>query len=349
MSESRLLTQRRPVRVLTVHGREETVQPQVEPLAKALRKRALAEVIRTGAERDFEFHEVVSTLEALTRALAAWRPDVLQVVGHGNQQGVMSIADMWSTGDTPSYVALTPAKLGEMLRDTGVELAVVTTCHGAAMAQPLAESGAVTAAIGVDLPLGNDGALAFTPALYHALARGKSLDGAVDDGRRRAVGRMGDDAARISLFEASTGVGEAQLYRPPTFYVIGHALDRHADFIERLSTALAPERTLYVRRTAFGEDEMAVMLDGIERAEVIMVLFEGERVEDETLLEQVARAIYEAQTRPVKVFPVYLEGRRASRNVPFGLMRVKPAYLADYSGPKDVEALAADIAQLVRR
>lgn len=338
-----MLSERRPIGVITYRGTNAADTKDVEPLADGILDEVQAEVRRTGAGAEFRFTPMITGYDNLAAQVQLRKATILQIICHASRDGVMSVDDVWGA------LGLTPESFARLVAGNGIAVVLVTACHGAGIARALVESGAVEAAIGIDLPLKFAGARAFSRGFFRSLARGRTLAEAVADGKGQAAGRIEGDVDHLHLITRDDATAAKVAFVPPTYYVIGSPSDDHKTVIERLRAGLAPDRLLHVDDAKFGEVETDLMLTGIEMAQLVLVLFEGERIVDPKVLEQVVRVIERAKGHglPVRVFPLYLTGTTPHRDVPFGMSRVTPAYLQHPRYRGDVEKLAADIKALV--
>lgn len=326
-----------PVVVCSFVGRD------LDQLARGIRHEAVEMTSRSGAYLDFAFEEPISGCENLAARLREGGTTILQIVSHGGEDGTLSIDDVWGS------LELDASTLGELLKRASVGIVVLSCCHGAEMARQLAESGACRVAIGVDFPLSLAGVRGFSSAFYHALALGKTIIDAFEAGRAQAVARMGTDINQIKLYTGEAGVEDSLVFHRPTFYFIGDPSEHHEATITALSRSLAPYRVFHVDDTVFGEDEFEMMMANLTMARIFLVLFEGHRVQDARALEQITRAVGHTHGRRARIIPLYLEGTTPNSNVPFNLMRLKPAYLNGRRYRGDVVKLARDLKALAAR
>lgn len=343
-----MLSKEPPVGVITYRGKSIADTKDVEQLAAGILAEVKAEVLHTGAGVEFAFSPLIAGHDALAKQVQLREAAILHIICHATPGGEMSAEDVWGALD------LTPKNLGLLLQGNGIAVVLVTACHGGVIARALVEAGVVEAAIGIDLRLKFSGARAFSRGFFRSLARGCTLGQAVADGKGQAAGRIGSDVDHLHFATRDDATAAKVAFVPPTYYVVGLPSEKSEPVVERLRAALAPDRLLYIDGQGFGEVSADQMLSGLELAKVIMVLFEGERTDDATMLDQVARAVQRASgqvpgqaMRRVRVFPLYLEGTTPNPFVPFGLLRLTPAYLEDRRYNGDVEKLAADIKKLV--
>lgn len=330
-----LMEMRRPVGVCTWVGRD------VDDLAQVIMGEVGEEVADAGAWLDFRFEAPVASVDALAAAVASDRYGILQIVSHAGEDGIMEVSDVWGS------LSMTPENLARALRGASVRLAVVVTCFGAKVAEALVASGAVEVAVGIDMPLTFSAARAFSRGFYRGLARGRSIARAFADGQRHAAARDGAKVDRLRLFGAAAATEKA-VFAPPAFYLVGTPSPARADVIDRLRAALEPHRVFHMRDVQLGTDVGETLASRLEMAQVVMVLFEGERIGDAQALEEVKTAIDEAQRRDARVFPLYLTGTRPSRYVPFGLRRLAPLFVEDPRYGGDFGKVAAALGSLVQ-
>lgn len=314
--------------------------PKIVELADTLIEDLKDEVRRLGADRHFTFGPIIDSFDELARSIQTGTHRVLQIVSHASGHGDMPIEDVWGE------FKLAPEGLIGLLKDNDIDIVLVNTCHGAVIAELLIDAGAVRAAVGIEPAQTAAGARAFTRAFIRSLAMGQTIEKAFANGKGQAAGRLHQHAELFSLFPADGEVSRERLFSPPDFYLIGHPTDGHVSTVQQLRQALAPCTSFHVDDTQFGDDETEEMLGQLAMAKVIMVLFEGHRVRDARLLEEVVRAVERAARGKARVFPLYLEGTTDSREVPFGLLRVKAAFLQGRKYRGDVTALARDLIPL---
>ncbi|MGM0386606.1 MAG: CHAT domain-containing protein, partial [Actinomycetota bacterium] len=148
-----------------------------------------------------------ATADALLGALAT-PAQVFHFAGHGvftgtpgarygSQEGESAVVLV----DDDGGARLVPAaQLAMMLAGRGVRLAVLTACDVGQRDAVNSWSGVVTAltrvgipaVVGMQFPVRDAAAVAFSRAFYRSLAAGQSVDGAVVDGRLAVVARCGD-------------------------------------------------------------------------------------------------------------------------------------------------------------
>lgn len=330
--------------VTFVIGRElEGRADEVAKLGAGIREAVQGEVAEAHATLDFRFDEAVYRMQDLNRALDARQTRILQFVSHGTTEGELLVADLFNALD------LTKENLAGMLRSRGVDILIVTACHGGAVARHLVDAGAVRVAIGINAadPISFAASAAFSTAFYGALARGRSIADAFESGRSHAAVRDVIEADRLEIFAESGAAQNEALLEPPDFYIIGSPSEAHASVVEKLRAALRPHTLFHEGDIPFGAATDELLGNRLEMAKVIMVLFEGQRMQNVTNLEQVARAVEKAEFKHARLFPLYLEGTRADNRVPFGLRRLQPAFLEDRRYRGDIEKLAKDLERLV--
>ncbi|MCB9553253.1 MAG: hypothetical protein H6705_15510 [Myxococcales bacterium] len=330
-----LMEMRRPVGVCTWVGRD------VDDLAHVIMSEVEAEVADAGAGLDFRFEAPLSSAEMVARRVSDGRDGILQIISHAGEDGIMEVSDVWGS------LSMTAENLARHLSGASVRVAVVVTCYGAKIAEALVQAKAVDVAVGMDMPLPFSVARAFSQGFYRGLARGRSIERAFADGQRHAAARDGVKVDRLRLFGEAAATGKA-VFAPPAFYLVGTPSPARADVIDRLRAALAPHRVFHMRDVQFGADVGETLTSRLEMAQVVMVLFEGERIGDAQALEEVKTAIDEAQRREARVFPLYLTGTRPSRYVPFGLRRLAPLFVEDPRYGGDLAKVAAALEALVQ-
>jgi len=151
---------------------------------------SLSELVDAG---ELTFTELAApTLSELRRALLRDTFHVLHYMGHGGfdsqRGGVLLFTDRAGRG-----VPVTGADLGVMLHDhTSLRLAVLNACEAgrtdpadpfAGVADTLVRRG-IPAVVAMQFEVSDDAAVEFAPALYGALAAGRSIDAAVAEARK---------------------------------------------------------------------------------------------------------------------------------------------------------------------
>jgi len=215
------------------------------------------------------------TLGELRRPLVRDAFHVLHYMGHGafdaERGGVLLFADRSGRG-----VPVTSGDLGVMLHDhTSLRLVVLNACEAgrtdpadpfAGVADTLVRRG-IPAVIAMQFEVSDDAAVEFAPALYGALAAGRSVDAAVAEGRKAMY--------TISPLEWATPVlylraEDAHLFdiverKPSTVSGLGAAA--HADEGDNLLKRGRPADAVTAYRTALTLDpQMARAHSGIGRA-----------------------------------------------------------------------------------
>lgn len=332
-----LLIENGPVQVHFMCG----IDPTVRAFADQLHRIVRDELEALGAFLDIRLGERFERFEDLGDRLARREQTILVLVGHADKGGAMTVQDAWGA------MGLTPTAMAAALRDSEVRIVVAMTCWGAAMAETLTKAGVVDVAIGLSEPLALGGALGYTRGFLRGLARGRSIAEAHLSGQSKAAGRLGETADQIALLPAEGEVLAKAIFEPPVFCLIGRVPDAHRREVEKLVKHLSPHRAVYVDNAGIADDVFQRILANIGMARVIMVLFEGDRVRDADILEQVTRSIDRARDGSARVFPLYLEGTESTSQVPYGLRRIRPAFLEDRRYGGKVERLAEDLKRLV--
>lgn len=329
------------VRIVTYHGDD------VAGLAAEVVAAERAELEALGASRDTTVEAPTADAEVLQRHIVDPAPlTVLQIVSHASSTGRIAFdyPQMPDEGDWRS-VGVGGETIAKMVAGRGVRVALILTCYGNRIAEAVTRSGAVDLAIGADRALEMGTSFAFPQGFFRALALGRPLDAAAEDGIAWARPRMEgwDGTLEVHVRE---GADLSPIYGRPVFHLIGE----DGEVVDALVERLRPYRVFHVDRLAFGSLRTAEIEASLEAAKVVMVLFHGERVEDAELLEQVASAVDQARLRgsDVRVFPLYLEGRSHSPHVPYGLRRLTPAYLHGRGIDGSYDALAARLLALIR-
>lgn len=331
-----------PVGVCFFVGRGEDVKALAGQIDKDIRQVLKEE----HAEVDMRLGKPIQQdIEALASTLATDQWPILQFVSHGTPEGDLDVDDAWGQ----LYVA--KDRLSAIVRGHNVKLAIVLSCYGAEIARQLVDDGAVDVAIGMYIPMEFGVALAFSKGFHLSIARGYSIRRAFADGLARASLRASDYPEELHLFTApGSGAADLQMCDPADFFLVGNPSDD--DAIEQMIKALRPHTGFHVDYSLFdpegpnyaGADMAKLMMSRFEAAKVVMLLFEGQRDEDATIAEVVARAVDKAAEGEVRMFPVYLKGTRPNRNLPFGMMRVVPAFLERFGS---YEKLGKQLARLI--
>lgn len=351
-----------PIRVLTYFGKE----PKVRQLGGAIRAASIEEIESAGAAGAFEFIEPqVTTVEGLARALNDEAPRILHLVSHADPAGGLEVRDIW--GD----LELTPQTLAQMLDGKNVRAVILNTCYGARIAETLVKMDAVGLAFGYDQKLNFAAALAMAQGFYRGLASGMGPAEAARSSGAWAAARIAREnkkrraQAEKTRIEFTPGVIEVHVHEShrddpligqPDFHIISPDTEEHLTVVDTLVEALSPHRVFHIEqaRYDFGGDLRELVDESLRHARVIMLLFEGKRIRDEDLLDEVTTAIAQARKRGVRIFPLHLEGTRADADaylldVPYGLRRLVPAYLNDRRIKGDFDKLAEMLKRLLKK
>jgi CHAT domain-containing protein len=147
-----------------------------------------------------------ATTDGLRAAVSSLRPHVVHFMGHGrfrDDRGAVALSDSTgATGDTADIEWVEESRLARTLcpDDWSPALVVLHACEGGAvdfeerfagLAPTLAQEGALCV-IAMQYAVTNSTAVAFSTAMYAALAQGRSLDEAVQDARRAIWVRTAD-------------------------------------------------------------------------------------------------------------------------------------------------------------
>ena len=173
--------------------------------------RAIGEVLRSASGYEpFELEQSWAvTVHQLQDGLLHHRPDILHLSGHGRADGLLVLesdeADRdLDSGSKPSFL---PA-LGKLFGTAKGKLrcVVLNACHSANAAGIIAEY--VECVIGMSDSIGDDAAIRFSRAFYHAIAHAQSvraafeigtaqigLGGSQDPGAPLLIARRSDPAA----------------------------------------------------------------------------------------------------------------------------------------------------------
>lgn len=188
-----------------------------------------AEVLESALEDIAEVETQVfqpGTVAQLEQALTN-RPQVFHYAGHGDygrsadgteSQGMLLLAAEDGSGKHFSI-----DKFGQNLRSHNVRLVVLSACETAqrdtanpwtAMAPALIRHG-IPAVVGMQYKIRDDNAIAFARAFYRALARGRSIDEAMSDGRLAIFNRADADDRDWGVPALYLQGRESVLFPPP--------------------------------------------------------------------------------------------------------------------------------------
>ncbi|MCI0690497.1 CHAT domain-containing protein [candidate division KSB1 bacterium] len=173
-----------PVHVLGIISGPTDQAPLAVDEEKARLEKALEPLIKSGRLRLIWLEEATTPAlqEALRRSV-----HVVHYIGHGdydpeNQEGELLFED-----DSSTTSSVKASWLGTLLRDSGVRLAFLNACKTAHVADGVAEvlvRREVPAALGMQVSVRDDVAVAFSANFYAALADGWPVDAAVVEGRK---------------------------------------------------------------------------------------------------------------------------------------------------------------------
>ena len=132
---------------------------------------------------DFRNHfELVSWLavraDDLLQALNEVRPDIVHFSGHGTQNSELIIEDEQGNASPVSQTAL--SALFKHLKDN-IRLVLLNACHSADQAKAISKE--IDCTIGMEQAIGDEAAVVFASWVYGALAFGRSVGEAFDQGR----------------------------------------------------------------------------------------------------------------------------------------------------------------------
>jgi len=125
-----------------------------------------------------------ATAKSLERKIRTWKPHVVHFIGHADV-GVIGGYIVTEAG-TGKDERVYGEDFGRWLKESGVQLAVISGCKSAGLAgsvgQALCDAG-VPVVIGMREPVPDWSAMAFSRAFYASLALGETIETAVEEGR----------------------------------------------------------------------------------------------------------------------------------------------------------------------
>lgn len=227
-----------PVKILFVAADPYSRDPNLHPgewdprLALDEDHRAILQKVRAAEHRD-ALHFVprlAARPDDLLQAMNEVRPDAVHFSGHGGSGGVVLVGE--DGGPHPvdaKALAMLFRAAGE-----GVRLVVLSACKSDGVAQVLAQ--VVGCAVGMHGEMPDDSALAFNASFYRAIAFGRSVRDAFEQGRTavalegldgqerpRLFSALGVDPATLMLVNGSDARQEPRPAAPSqVFHVVGH-------------------------------------------------------------------------------------------------------------------------------
>ncbi len=338
------------IRVLTYVGLEDDVR-KLEAVIRQEAEReieaALGEIKRAGNNDALHFDDPVRTLEGLSTALSARKAPVLHIVSHAGRDGHMTVQDVWGA------LSLNADTLAAMVKGSGVRVAIISTCFGAEIARMLYERGAVEIAIGFTKRFPFSAAMAVAVPFFRSLALGRGPRRAAREGERSAAARIekvGNGGQVVIAHDEENYLDDA-LVGQPDFHVIGPPSGDQAP-VEALVSNLKGHRVYHVMQTLEGDIAEEGIEESLRNARIIMLLFEGNRIGNDALLEEVSEAIASARERGARLFPLFLKGqniRESKAKVPYGMRRLHPAFLHDPKIGGDWQKMARRLEQLLEK
>ncbi len=183
------------------------------------------------------------TGDSLQRALDGARFDVFQYSGHGGSGGGGFLCFEGSEADDGRFPA---AKLGLLLADKGVRVAVLAACVTAeievalpwsSVARALVANG-VPAVVGMQLNIGDDSAIEFLSTFYRKLAAFMTVGEAINEARKSIAIHCDRDFGVPVLYLRNAGEWDGVVFEPPPEETDFERRIRAADAYKRLHDAL---------------------------------------------------------------------------------------------------------------
>jgi hypothetical protein len=169
--------------------------------------RAISMSIQQAKYRDsFDLRTVwAARPDDLLRELESHRPQIVHFSGHGNEEGAIILTGQNNT-DAP-VAAAKLARVFSVLKDD-IRLVVLNACFSETQAHGISQ--AIDCVVGMRVEIGDEAARVFAAAFYRALANGRSVRQALDQGclaldlesidessTPRVVERKGRDASSV--------------------------------------------------------------------------------------------------------------------------------------------------------
>jgi len=160
---------------------------------KARLEKALEPLIKSGRLRLAWLEKATTPAlqEALRRSV-----HVVHYIGHGDYDAEQQEGELLFEDESSTTSSVKASWLAALLRDSGVRLAFLNACKTAHVADGVAEvlvRREVPAAVGMQVSVRDNVAIAFSANFYAALADGWPVDAAVVEGRKAIVNALGND------------------------------------------------------------------------------------------------------------------------------------------------------------
>jgi hypothetical protein len=189
----RQLSIRGPVHVLGIISSPLDQAPLAVDEEKARLEKALEPLIKSGRLR---LTLEKATTPALQEALRRGSVHVVHYIGHGDYDAENQEGELLFEDESSATSLVKASWLATLLRDSGVRLAFLNACKTAHAADGVAEvlvRREVPAALGMQVSVRDDVAIAFSANFYAALADGWPVDAAVVEGRKAIVNALNND------------------------------------------------------------------------------------------------------------------------------------------------------------
>jgi hypothetical protein len=189
----RKLSIRGPVHVLGIISSPLDQAPLAVDEEKAQLEQTLEPLIKSGRLRLTWLEKATTPAlqEALRRSV-----HVVHYIGHGDYDPEKQEGELLFEDESSATSPVKASWLATLLRDSGVRLAFLNACKTAHAADGVAEvlvRREVPAALGMQVSVRDDVAVAFSANFYAALADGWPVDAAVVEGRKAIVNALNND------------------------------------------------------------------------------------------------------------------------------------------------------------
>jgi len=156
-------------------------------------EQALEPLIKSGRLRLTWLKEATTPAlqEALRRSV-----QVVHYIGHGDYDAENQEGELLFEDESSATSSVKASWLATLLRDSGVRLAFLNACktgHAAGGVAEVLVRREVPAALGMQVSVRDDVAIAFSANFYAALADGWPVDAAVVEGRKAIVNALNND------------------------------------------------------------------------------------------------------------------------------------------------------------
>lgn len=196
-------------RVLIVRADPSSIRYPHLPGAE-IEARSIARALASPECRNFDVEELqFATPASLARSVAAFHPDIVHFIGHGDQLPTGGVIVLESGKPNLEFV-YHGDELAKLLSEAKAQLVVLSGCMTAegisGVAADLAAAG-VPAVVGMQAPLHDGAAGMFARAFYGSLGSGETIDESVLEGRCAIRGANTDWAVPVVLrtpFEGPT-------------------------------------------------------------------------------------------------------------------------------------------------